>query len=95
MLRREFRDAVYSVIRVIIPFLRSLVLAAVLVLSGMALEWLVGLTLPKESKSYQIVKVVLDVSLVYGAVVIAACGAFIVVWDTIVSTRDSMSGRRE
>ena len=95
MLWREVLDAVYSIVRVIIPFLRSLVVAAVLVLSSIALEWLVAFTLPRESKSYQVVKFVLDVSLVGSASVVAACGAFIVAWDAVVSTRDFLSRKRD
>ena len=91
MLWRDLQDAVHWIIRIIIPFLRSLIVAAVLVVSGMALEALVGLTLPKESKSLEIVRFVLDVSLVGSAVVIAICGALIVVWDTVASTRGLLS----
>ena len=79
----------------VIPFLRSLVVAAVLVLSSIALEWLIGFTLPRESKSYQVVKFVLDVSLVGSASVVAACGALIVAWDAVVSTRDFISHKRD
>lgn len=94
MLWRDLQDAIRWIVQLIIPFLRSLIVAAVLVVSGMALEALVGLTLPKGSKSLQIVKFFLDVSLVGSAVVIAMCGALIVVWDTVISTRDLLSQKK-
>ena len=70
-------------------------LSAVLVLSGMGLEWLVGLSLDKGTVPHQVVAVVLDVSLVSAAVVVAVCGAIIVAAEAVISTRVFLSRSRE
>ena len=76
-------------------FLGSLAVSAVLILSGMGLEWLVGLSLDKGSVPHQVVAVVLDVSLVSVAVVVSICGAIIVAAEAIVSTKIYLSRLRE
>ncbi len=76
-------------------FIGSLVVSAVLVLSGIGLEWLVGLSLEKDSVPHQVISVVLDVSLVSAAVVVSVCGAVIVAAEAVVSTKNFLSRARD
>lgn len=52
----------------------------------MILELLVGFAVGKESTAMKVVNVVLDISLVGSAVVVAVCGAVIVVAESVKST---------
>lgn len=89
------RGILYRVALAVAMFLGSLAVAAVLILSGMGLEWLVGLSLDKGSLPHQVVGVVLDISLVSVAVVVSICGAIIVAAESIVSTKIYVSRLRE
>ena len=78
-----------------IRFLASLTLAALLVASGIGLETLINFTLEKGSKSQELVSVVLDVSLIGAAIVVSACGACLVAGESVRSTRDFFTRRRD
>ena len=93
--RRDVRGIFYRVGLAVAMFLGSLVVSAVLVLSGMGLEWLVGLSLDEGSVPHRVVAVVLDVSLVSAAVVVSVCGAIIVAAEAVISTRIFLSRSRE
>ena len=93
--RRDVREIFYRVGLAATIFLGSLIVSAVLVLSGMGLEWLVGLSLDEGSVPHRVVAVVLDVSLVSAAVVVSVCGAIIVAAEAVISTRIFLSRSRE
>ena len=82
----ELKEAFYRVGLAMIIFAGSLLLSAALVVSGIMLEQLVSFAVGDESTALKVVKVVLDVSLVGSAVVVAVCGAIIVATESIKST---------
>ena len=94
-LRRDVGGIFYRVALAVAIFLGSLAVSAVLILSGMGLEWLLGLSLEDGSVPHQVVTVVLDVSLVSVAVVVSICGAIIVAGEAIISTKIYLSRLRE
>ena len=75
--REELRTALRRVLPAALTFLTSLVMAAVLVDSGILLEWLIGLAVGYETMAYRVVGFVLDVTLVGCAVVWAVTGAVV------------------
>ena len=92
--RRDVRGTFNRVALAVAMFLGSLAVSGVLVLSGMGLEWLVGLSLDEGSVPHRVVAVVLDVSLVSAAVVVSVCGAIIVAAEAVISTRIFLSRSR-
>lgn len=91
----DLQSIVYRVALAGAIFIGSLAVSAVLVLSGIGLEWLVGLSLDKGSVPHQIVSVVLDVSLVSAAVVVSVCGAVVVAAEAVISTRNFLYRAKE
>ena len=84
---RELKETFHRVAIAGLAFAGSLVLSAALVVSGIILEYLTSLALGKETTGQNVVELVLDVSLISCAVVVAVCGATIVVVESVRSTR--------
>ena len=85
---REMKEAFHRVGLALVAFAGSLAVSAALVLSGMILELLVSFAVDGESTALMVVKLVLDTSLVGSAVVVAVCGAIIIVAESVKSTRN-------
>ena len=85
-MRKDLQESLYYVGLAVIRFLVSLLISAALVGSGIALEFLVGLSIEDSSAAYEVLEFVLDVSLIGSAVVVAICGAIVVAGEAIRST---------
>ena len=69
-------------------FVVKLILAGLLVAADLGLERLAGLVLEHDGRPFQVVELVLDVTFVGSAVVIAVSGALVVTGEVILSSRD-------
>lgn len=86
-LKQELYIALNRVLRPALTVLTSLLMASILVSSGILLEWLVGLAVGNETWSYRIVSFALDMTLVGCAVVWAITGAIVATWEAIASAK--------
>ena len=75
-------------------FLVKLILAGLLVAVDLGLEKLAGLVLEHDDISLRIVEIVLDITFVGSAAVIAISGAVVVTGEVILSTMDYFKERR-
>lgn len=75
-------------------FVVKLILAGLLVAADLGLERLAGLVLEHDGDLLRIVEVVLDVTFVGSAAVIAVSGAVVVIGEAILSVRDYFKERR-
>lgn len=87
LLKRELYIALNRVLRPALTVLTSLLMASILVSSGILLEWLIGFAVGNETWSYRIVRFALDITLVGCAVVWAITGAIVATWEAIVSAK--------
>ena len=76
-------------------FLTSLVMAVILVLSGLLLEWIIGLSIEPGTQTHNVISLVLDVTLVGCAVVWAITGAVIVTWEAVLAAKTFLSQTEE
>ena len=83
---KDLQESLYYVGLAVIRFLVYLLISAALVGSGIALEFLVGLSIEDSSAAYEVLEFALDVSLIGSAVVVAICGAVVVAGEAIRST---------
>ena len=74
-----------------ITFLTSLLMAVILVLSGLLLEWIIRFSIAAGSRTHNVITFVLDVTLVGCAVVWAITGAVIVTWEAVVAAKAFLS----
>ena len=83
---KDLQEGLYYVGLAAIRFLVSLLISAALVGSGIALEFLVGLSIEDSSAAYEVLEFALDVSLIGSAIVVSICGAIVVAGEAIRST---------
>ncbi len=95
MWREELQTALRRVLPAALTFLTSLVMAAIMVGSGILLEWLIGIAVGYDTAAYRIVQYVLDVTLVGCALVWASTGAVVATWEAIVSANAFVRRTRE
>ena len=95
LLKQELIAALHRVLPAALTFLTSLVMAAILVVSGILLEYLIGLAVGYETLAYRIVRFVLDVALVSCAVVWTVTGAVVATWEAIISALTFVSRTRK
>ena len=74
-----------------ITFLTSLLMAVILVLSGLLLEWIIGFSVDTGTRTHSVITFALDVTLVGCAVIWAIMGAVIVTWEAVVAARDFLT----
>ena len=91
----DLRTALQRVALAAINFLTSLLMAVILVLSGLLLEWIIGFSIEPGTQTHQVVGFVLDVTLVGCAVVWAITGALIVTWEAVISAKSFLSRSRD
>ena len=91
----ELRTALRRVLPAALTFLTSLAMAAILVGSGILLEWLIGHAVGYGSTAHRIVGFALDVTLVVCATVWACTGAVVATWEAIVSAKAFVSRTRD
>ena len=87
----ELLTALRRVALAAITFLTSLLMAVILVLSGLLLEWIIGFSVAPGSQTHNVVSFALDVTLVGCAVVWAVTGAVIVTWEAVVAAKTFLS----
>ena len=95
MWREELQAALGRVLPAALTFLTSLMMAAILVGSGILLEWLIGIAVGYDTAAYRVVKFVLDVALVGCALIWAGTGAVVATWEAIVSAKAFVRRTRE
>ncbi len=93
--QEELRTALRRVLPAALTFLTSLAMAAILVGSGILLEWLIGYAVGKDTMAHRIVGFALDVTLVICAAVWACTGAIVATWEAIVSAKAFVNRTRE
>ena len=86
-MKEELSAGLRRVALAAITFLTSLLMAVVLVLSGLLLEWIIGFSVDAGTQTHRIVSFALDVALVGCAVVWAITGAVIVTWEAVVAAK--------
>ena len=94
-MREELSAALRRVALAAITFLTSLVMAVILVLSGLLLEWIIGFSIEPGTQTHNVISLVLDVTLVGCAVVWAITGAVIVTWEAVLAARTFLSQSEE
>lgn len=87
----ELLAALRRVALAAITFLTSLLMAVVLVLSGLLLEWIIGFSIDSGTRTHSVISFVLDVTLVGCAAVWAISGAVIVTWEAVVAAKAFLS----
>ena len=90
-MREELSAALRRVALAAITFLTSLVMAVILVLSGLLLEWIIGFSIEPGTQTHNVISLVLDVTLVGCAVVWAITGAVIVTWEAVLAAKTFLS----
>ena len=90
-MREELSAALRRVALAAITFLTSLLMAVILVLSGLLLEWIIGFSIEPGTRTHNVVSFALDVTLVGCAVVWAITGAVIVTWEAVVAAKAFLS----
>ena len=78
-----------------LTFLTSLVMAAVMVGSGILLELLIGLAVGYDTRAYQIVGFVLDTTMVVCGLTWAVAGAIVATWEAVISAVTFVRRTRE
>jgi hypothetical protein len=91
----EIRELVARVGYAVLLFLGSLVVVAVFIGSNVLLEWLIGFAVNKETRTYAVVKTVLDILLIGFALVGTTIGGAIIVLKEIWSSVKSFWNRTE
>lgn len=91
----DLRIALQRVALAAINFLTSLLMAVILVLSGLLLEWIIGFSIDTGTQTHRVVGFVLDVTLVGCAVVWAITGALLVTWEAVISAKSLLNRSRE
>lgn len=94
-MREELSAALRRVALAAITFLTSLVMAVILVLSGLLLEWIIGFSIEPGTQTHNVISLVLDVTLVGCAVVWAITGAVIVTWEAVLAAKTFLSQTEE
>ena len=94
-MREELSAALRRVALAAITFLTSLVMAVILVLSGLLLEWIIGFSIEPGTQTHNVISLVLDVTLVGCAVVWAITGAVIVTWEAVLAAKTFLSQSEE
>ena len=84
-MQAELQSALRRIALAAITFLTSLLMAVMLVLSGLLLEWIIGFSVDAGTRTHDLISFALDVALVGGAVVWAVTGAVIVTWEAVLS----------
>ena len=92
---RDLQEGFYYVGLAVIKFVVSLLVSAALVVSGIVLENLAGLSIEDDSDMYAVLVFVLDVSLIGSAIVVSVCGAIVVAGEAIRSTYTFFNRLRE
>ena len=87
LLKDELLAALRRVLPAVLTFLTSLVMAAILVGSGILLEFLIGFAVGYDTLAYRIVGFVLDTTMVICALAWAVIGAIVVTWEAVISAR--------
>ena len=82
----DLQEDISKVLQAALKFVLSLVLSTILVGSSILLEALFNLSLQEGSKTQELIKVVLEVSLGGSAVVISVCGSLVVAGEVVRST---------
>ena len=91
----EVREVTARVGYAVLLFLGSLVVAAVFIGSNVLLEWLIGFAVNQETRTYDVVKAVLDILLIGFALVGSTIGGAIIVLKEILSSVKSFWNRAE
>ena len=86
-MKEELLSALRRVVLAAITFLTSLIMAIILVLSGLLLEWIIGFSIDAGTQTHTVINFVLDVALVGCAIVWAITGAVIVTWEAVVAAK--------
>lgn len=94
-MKEELLAAFRRVALAAITFLTSLLMAVVLVLSGLLLEWIIGFSIEPGTQTHNVISLVLDVTLVGCAVVWAITGAVIVTWEAVLAAKTFLSQTEE
>lgn len=94
-MKYELSAAFRRVALAAITFFTSLLMAVVLVLSGLLLEWIIGFSVEPGTQTHNVISFVLDVTLVGCAVVWAITGAVIVTWEAVVAAKAFLSQTKE
>lgn len=84
-LKDELLAALRRVLPAALTFLTSLVMAAILVGSGILLELLIGFAVGYDTPAHRIVGFVLDVTMVICALTWAVTGAIVATWESVIS----------
>ena len=91
----EIRELAARVGYAVLLFLGSLVVVAVFIGSNVLLEWLIGFAVNKETRTYDVIKTVLDILLIGFALVGTTIGGAIIVLKEIWSSVKSFWNRTE
>lgn len=87
LLKQELHAALLRVLRPALTVLTSLLMASILVGSGILLEWLIGLAVGNGTFSHRIVSFALDLTLVGCALLWAGSGAIVATWEAVTSVK--------
>ena len=90
-MEEELRAALRGAALAALTFFTSLLMAVVLVLSGLLLEWIIGFSINEGTQTRKVVSFVLDVTLVGCAVVWAVTGAVVVTWEAMMAAKAFLS----
>ena len=90
-MKEELLAALRRVALAAITFLTSLLMAVILVLSGLLLEWIIGFSIDEGTQTHNVISFVLDVTLIGCAVVWAITGAVVVTWEAVMAAKAFLS----
>ena len=94
-MREELIVALRRVALAALTFFTALLMAVILVLSGLLLEWIIGFSIGEGTQTHDVVSFVLDVTLVGCAVVWAITGSVVVTWEAVMAAKAFLSQNRK
>lgn len=92
-MREELRAILERVALVVIRFIATLTVSAVLYVADIALKALLVLAVDETTEFYQIAVYVMDVGLIGSAVVVSVCGAVMAAWEALTSALNFIRGK--